>query len=247
MQLLVSHKFTWRYTSVLCAFLVNPIVSFCSTEEVPGLSMKEMATPLLSSGITAPPPSSKYLHELLATCQFHGTKINFDVGISFGENKNDRLEDTSEMTNTDLESMAMESEVADISNKVLYKEPILFALNTPSHRNDSRKEYLLQEHEVAKSESSFTRDLCKKLTQDAYHIANTSTSPIAINATTCLCVVLRDEYGRAKKFVFHNGKEKIIPAMERKAKELQYGIRTGYQAHAEGELMQFLFKRRQQH
>jgi hypothetical protein len=66
------------------------------------------------------------------------------------------------------------------------------------------------------------------------------------NATTCLCVVLRNKQGYAKKLVFHNGREKISSSMEAKANELYYGIRSGYQAHAEAEFIQFLLQRKKQ-
>jgi hypothetical protein len=59
-------------------------------------------------------------------------------------------------------------------------------------------------------------------------------------------VVLRDKDEHAKKFVFHNGKDKMSTKMEQKAQELDYAIRTGYQAHAEAELIQFSLQRTQQ-
>ena len=104
---------------------------------------------------------------------------------------------------------------------------------------------MLRENEIHVDEK-FTQNLCDKLARDACHIANAHTSAGTRSATTCLCVVLRDTEGRAKKFVFHNGKEKMDTTMAQKSKELKYAIRTGYQAHAEAEFIQFLLQREQQ-
>jgi len=229
---------------MLLIFSLSPTAAFCNIKEVSGLNIKEIFTPLHSPG-TAPPPS-KYLDELMATCKFHGTHTRYDVKVSFEEDDNSNPEDDSEMTNTDLESMGMEAEAAIMSDQALHKEPILLALNTPLHENDSKKKYLLRKDEISWNEDSSDKRLRNKLAQDAYHIANAHTSAITRSATTCLCVVIVDEYDRAKKFVFHNGKEKMNTPMAQKAEELGYGIRTGYQSHAEGAFMQFLLQRGQQ-
>ena len=196
---------------MLLIFSLGPAAAFCNIEEVPGLNIQEISTPLHSPG-TAPSPS-KYLDELIATCKFHGTHTRYDVKVSFEEDDHSNPEDGSEMTNTDLESMGMEVEAAMKSNQALYKEPILLALNMPSHENDSKKKYLLQKDEISGDEDLSAKRLCNKLAQDAYHIANAHTSAITRSATTCLCVVIVDEYDRAKKFVFHNGKEKMNAPM----------------------------------
>ena len=150
------------------------------------------------------------------------------------------------MTNTDLESMDIEGKAKDKDEKNPDDYFTSFVLNSKPNENDSKNKYLLREDEVDTAESSFTKNLCTKLARDACHIANADKSSFKRNTTTCLCVVLRDEDGNAKKFVFHNGKDKMSATMTQKSEELRYGIRTGYQSHAEGEFMQFLLQRKQQ-
>ena len=149
------------------------------------------------------------------------------------------------MTNTDLESTGMEEEGSTEYKEAPRTEILHFALNSPPDENDSKRGYLLRENEINKH-GDFTDNLCGKLAQDACHMTNAHTSAITRSATTCLCVVLRDTGGRAKKFVFHNGKEKMPTTMAQKAKALKYAIRTGYQAHAEAAFIQFLLQREQQ-
>ena len=231
-----------RGVRILLLYL-TPAISFCGTKEVPGLSIQRITTPLSHCGATAPPPAAKYLDELLAPYTSHNIHIVYNVETSFAEGDRHDSEDDSEITNTDLESTEKEAEGKereDFSEKFT-----LFALNTKPGENDSKKKYLLQGNEVDTGQD-FTKNLCTKLVRDACHIANADKSSFTRNATTCLCVALRDEKGNAKKFVFHNGRDKMGTTMAKKAIELRYGIRTGYQAHAEGEFVQFLLQRNQQ-
>ena len=165
------------------------------------------------------------------------------VTVSF--ESSDNSESGSELTNTDLESIAIEGGIATENEEIPGDDVILCALNAPPNKNDSKRDYLLRESEL-NVEEEFTHNLCEKLARDACHMANAHTSAITRSATTCLCVVLRDIDGRANKFVFHNGKEKMNTTMAQKAEKLKYAIRTGYQAHAEAAFIQFLLQREQQ-
>lgn len=186
--------------------------------------------------------SVKHLDELSADTYFPRVQ-SCKVTVSF--ESSDNSESGSEMTNTDLESVAREEGIENKYEVAPGKKTILFALNAPPNKNDSKRAYLLRESEINVDEY-FTKKLCEKLARDACHMANAHTSAITRSATTCLCVVLRDTDGRAKKFVFHNGKEKMNTTMAQKAEALKYAIRTGYQAHAEAAFIQFLLQREQQ-
>ena len=62
---------------------------------------------------------------------------------------------------------------------------------------------------------------------------------------TVLCVALKDNKHCIKKFVFCNSNRAIPQAMEDKAKLLGYHAVIAEQAHAEGQLIQFLAKRQE--
>lgn len=60
--------------------------------------------------------------------------------------------------------------------------------------------------------------------------------------TTILCVALRDKHGHIKKFAFCNS-EFMPPSCRDKAESLGYAIIKAEQSHAEGQFLQFLYKR----
>jgi hypothetical protein len=88
--------------------------------------------------------------------------------------------------------------------------------------------------------NQITEDLCRKLAEDAFCIANAHPNARTREATTCLCVVLRDEKQGAEKLVFHNGKKQMQRSMRNKAEELRYGIKNVHLAHAEAQFMDFM-------
>ncbi len=94
--------------------------------------------------------------------------------------------------------------------------------------------------------NQITKNLCRKLAQDAFRIANAHKNARTREATTCLCVVLRDEKKRPKKLVFHNSTGEMQPSMRQKANDLGYSIRNAHLAHAEVQLIDFLVHRSQQ-
>jgi hypothetical protein len=106
----------------------------------------------------------------------------------------------------------------------------------------------LEEVEIAgrEDQASWHRNLSSKLAKDAFRIANAHKHARTRDPTTCLCVVLRDKERYAKKFVFHNGPEAMHKSMNDKAVDLNYAARTGYQAHAEVEFIEFLLHRYKQ-
>ena len=242
----LSNNFRRKSVSTLLLCL-TPVVSFCGIQEVPGLNIQKIAVQLSHDSRVAYPSSSKYLDELLATCAFRGAHIGYAVETYLKAGDDNHSEDDSEMTNTDLESIEIEKKSEGKEEEDPDKAFLSFTLNcNPGKKNDSRKEYLLRESEVDTAKDLFTKNLCTKLARDACHIAHADKNSFTRNATTCLCVVLRDEYGNAKKVVFHNGKDKMGTTMAKKAQALQYGIRTGLQSHAEGEFVQFLLQRDRQ-
>ncbi len=241
----LNNNFRWKSFGTLLLYL-TPAVSFCGIQEVPGLNIQKIAAQLSHHSQVASPPSSKYLDELLAPCAFRGVHLGYAVETYLQEGDANHSEDDSEMTNTDLESIEIGKKPDDKREENPGEKFSLFALNCKPGKNDSKREYLLRESDIDTAKGSFTKNLCTKLVRDACHIAHADKNSFTRNATTCLCVVLRDEYGNAKKFVFHNGKEKMGTTMAKKAQALRYGIRTGLQSHAEGEFVQFLLQRDRQ-
>lgn len=63
------------------------------------------------------------------------------------------------------------------------------------------------------------------------------------NYTTIFCVALRDGHGHIKKFAFHNSPDEMRPSRRKKLKDLGYDRIQSDQSHAEGQFLQFLFKR----
>lgn len=229
--------------NALLCFLLAPVTSVQGIE-IDGIDINQIKNPIYSSGTMYTPISADHLDELLDSCFVPNAHIHHHIAVSLVSGKSDNSASSSELTNTDLESITMEEEMKNEESSG--KQTVFFSLNSLPTKNDSRKKYLLRENEIDVDAGSFTKNLCTKLAQDACHIANTHTSAITRSATTCLCVVLRDEQNRAKKFVFHNGKERLHTTMAQKAQELNYAIRTGLQAHAEAVFIQFLLQRSEQ-
>jgi hypothetical protein len=86
-------------------------------------------------------------------------------------------------------------------------------------------------------------NLPRKLSLDARIILDADQSERSKNSTAILCVVLRDQSGCLKKFVFHNGQEAMSGPNRTMAHELGYDIIQAEQSHAEGQFLQFLHKR----
>mmetsp|Transcript_23612 Transcript_23612/g.54959 ORF Transcript_23612/g.54959 Transcript_23612/m.54959 type:complete len:394 (-) Transcript_23612:207-1388(-) len=209
--------------------------------QVRGLDISQINTRLATDSSTA--TTGKHLEEMLETITFPTSSINPSIEIIFSEERNTPGSDT-DFTNTDEEMVQNGSEENEIAAAT---QPIRFSLNTYADGRNLKKVHLLGKYEFSKKleKGVFSMNLCKKLAEDAFRIANADSNVRARGSTTCLCVVLRDKYQYAKKFVFHNGKNKMLKNMEKKATELCYAIKTSYQSHAEVALLQFLIQRSQ--
>ncbi len=85
-----------------------------------------------------------------------------------------------------------------------------------------------------------------QLSQGALDIVKALNNSESEKHTTCLCIALRDQHERVKKFVFHNGDRVMSPVMRTKARELGYDVIQTDRSHAEGQFMQFLLYRHKQ-
>jgi hypothetical protein len=137
--------------------------------------------------------------------------------------------------------------MGDDLKQMVGSKPMRFALNTAPNDEELKFNYL-KASEITDSEeqASWNSNLSSKLAKDAFRIANAHGHRRTRESTTCLCVTLRDEKKYAKKFVFHNGSDKMKDSMANVAHTLCYSIRTGYQAHAEVEFIEFLLHRSKQ-
>jgi hypothetical protein len=181
---------------------------------------------------------------MLEGYKFLTSSINPKVEIKFPENDHDNTQvRDSSLTDTDLESIDGKNE-----NDQAAKIKIVFSLNPTLDKKNLTWNYLKKDEipDRGDAQESFTRDLCSKLAKDVFRIANAHKHARTRDSTTCLCVVLRDKKENAKKFVFHNGPEAMHKSMNDKAVDLNYATRTGYQAHAEAEFIQFLLQRMEQ-
>ena len=216
--ILLNNKARSVLIKVLLFYLLNPITAVYGIE-VHGLNITKIGAPLYSYSPSDSPKRADYIDEILKDLFYNRMIWSHNVTVSLVERDISNPESGSELTNTDLESIGIEKEVVTESQKASSNKIFSFALNTPPNRNDSRKENLLRDNEVNTDENKFTKHLCKKLAKDALQIAHAHPNAITRSATTCLCVVLRDKDGYAKKFVFHNGKDKMSNTMEQKAQE----------------------------
>jgi hypothetical protein len=178
---------------------------------------------------------------MLEGYRFLTSSINPKVEIKFLENNHDNAQvSDSSLTDTDAESIDGKNE-----NEQAAKIKIVFALNPTPDKKNLTWNYLKRNEipDGGDAQESFNKNLCGKLAKDAFRIANAHENQRTRESTTCLCVTLRDKDQYAKKFVFHNGSDKMQASMAGMAHELGYDIRTGYQAHAEMEFIEFLLYR----
>ena len=215
--------------------------------QVRGLNISQITDPQNDSRKHATSSDNDRIDKMLEGYKFLTSSINPKVEIKFPENDHDNTQvRDSSLTDTDAESIDAES-ASKVLGQIKQSFPTRFALNSSPNQVGS-KNYYLQKDEISdhKAQGSFTRDLCSKLAKDASRIANAHKHARTRDSTTCLCVVLRDKKENAKKFVFHNGPEAMHKSMNDKAVDLNYATRTGYQAHAEMEFIEFLLHRQKQ-
>jgi hypothetical protein len=234
--------FSYRIFSVVCLFSSLAPAAHCI--QVRGINISQVSTPDNSSPRQqhAEDADNNHLDKMLEGYVFLTSSINTEVEIILPENDDSTQSSESELTDTDVESI-------DATNPTEAGgvDFVKFALNATLYHKNLKWNYLKRE-DVAAGESpeSFSKNLCSKLSKDAFRIANAHKNARTRESTTCLCVVLRNEKQYAKKFVFHNGAEKMHESMNEKAVALKYAVRTGYQAHAEVEFIEFLLHRSKQ-
>jgi hypothetical protein len=235
--------FCYRIFSVVCFFASLAPEAHCI--QVRGLNISQVDAPNNN------PPRQQHTEDadnnhtdtMLEGYEFLGSSIDPKVEIVLpGDDSKQSSE--SELTDTDLESIDdIDADLTKIGGVTRFK----FALNSTPDDTDPKWNYLKKEDIVAEeSQESFNENLCSRLAKDAFRIANAHKNARTRESTTCLCVVLKDEKQYAKKFVFHNGPEAMHKSMHEKAVALNYATRTGYQAHAEVEFIEFLLHRNKQ-
>jgi hypothetical protein len=186
---------------------------------------------------------NNHIDKMLAEYGFLESFIDPEVEITLPAYDDSTQCGESVLTDTDAESMDVDRELEQMSQLTLVR----FDLNTTPDEGDPKWNYLKKEDVAAgESQESFNKNLRSRLSKDAFCIANAHKNARTRESTTCLCVVLRDEKQYDKKFVFHNGPEAIHKSMNEKAAALNYATRTGYQAHAEVQFIEFLLHRNKQ-
>jgi hypothetical protein len=108
---------------------------------------------------------------------------------------------------------------------------------------------LLERLEIDNTRQSneITKELCDKLAQDAFLISNAHTDNRTREATTCICVVLRNESQFPYKFVFHNRNGNLPRSMRDEAARLKYCIKNIELGHAEVNMVDYLMYSARQH
>ena len=232
-----------RFCGVLFFFISLIPEAYCI--KVRGLNIEKIEIPH-TTWDSESNPTGDNLDKLLANYPFEDTVIDPEVDISFPAEADDNSAqgNSSASTNTDLESIDSKTEDDQTAS---VKRSLAFALNTTPDNKESKWNYL-KEAEITGSTAQvpWHRALSSQLAKDACKIANAHEHRRTRESTTCLCVTLRDQKQYAKKFVFHNGSDKMKDSMVDVAHTLGYGVRTGYQAHAEAEFIEFLLHRSKQ-
>lgn len=195
-----------------------------------GLNIEQILSPSIIGSNIEVPENTVHLDVMLRHYPFSTSIIDDQVAANLIEHPL-ALSDTDEST---------EDKIQNMSQGITVKFASKFSVD------QSQVPLKASEIDHSQSPDQIARDLCRKLAQDAFHIANAHKSARTREATTCLCVVLRDGRKRAKKLVFHNSTGEMQASMRQKANDLGYGIRNAHLAHAEVQLIDFLAHRTQQ-
>ncbi len=194
-----------------------------------GLNIEQLLVPNTSNSAVKVPVEARHLDDMLQPCIFPAATIDEEVTVILTEH-------LTEHSDTD-ESIKEEEKEIKFS----------FLKFTSKYSGDRLKTRLRpSEIDQNRRPGQITEDLCRQLAKDAFRIANAHHNARTREATTCLCVVLRDEDQGAKKLVFHNSTDEMQPSMRAKANELMYGIRNAHLAHAEAQFIDFLLYRARQ-
>jgi hypothetical protein len=127
----------------------------------------------------------------------------------------------------------------DSDGKVIVKQPVAAWELQAKYLHDNN---YISVNNVAYYDHNAT-NLPTQLSLDARVILEAESNPRSKNSTAIFCIVLRDKYGYLKRFAFHNHKDPMSGAIRSKAQELGYDIIQAEQSHAEGQFLQFLYKR----
>jgi hypothetical protein len=197
-----------------------------------GLNIEQLLVPNAPNSAATVPVDAKYLDDMLRLGTFSAAVIDEQVTVILTEH-------LTEFSDTD-ESIEEEGKIQ--------KGVGASFLKFTSKFSGDRSKIRLKPSEINQNQTpgQITEDLCRKLAKDAFRIANAHHNARTREATTCLCVVLRDEEQYAKRLVFHNSTDEMQPSLRAKANELMYGIRNAYLAHAEAQFIDFLLYRARQ-
>ena len=235
------HNRPYLRVQVACVLLFYCVVGYPAYGveiQLPGINIDQLLS-IHTAKKYIPPAGGTHLDTMLEGYPFPPGIIEEQVSVVLSEQSAMSLSDTDE-------SAELDGIYRDISNKQYAR------FTARSNMDPSR--ILLKPEEVGLSSNlsnelspgDMARALLVKLSRDAFRIANAHHNGRTREATTCLCVVLRDEEQRPKKLVFHNSTGKMLPSMWNKADDLAYGIRNAYLAHAEAQFIDFLLYRARQ-
>jgi hypothetical protein len=201
-----------------------------------GLKIDEINNNLKSDSQTLHREPINKFDELLAGYQLNpSTEEEVDVilkGITSEAQSGDTDTDSEEINALAVAKLGRKRKAYNYSRKKIKGNP-------PSNYLESAPQHT----EESSSPQERSKALSHDLACDALSIIEENANMQTRNATVCLCVVLRNRSGNAKKFVFHNGRRGLPGSMSDKAHNLHYHIVNAEQAHAEGEFIQFLLDR----
>lgn len=198
--------------------------------ELCGLNIEQILAPNAIESSVEVLENAAHLDAMLRRYPFAASIIDEQVTVAL-------TEQPAQLSDTDESVAREEQSVSAITSQIFASK---FSVD--------QSKTLLKPSEIDYDQESnqITKGLCHRLAQDAFRIANAHKNARTREATTCLCVVLRDEKNRPKKLVFHNSTGEMQPSMRKKADDLGYSIRNAYLAHAEVQLIDFLMHRAQQ-
>jgi hypothetical protein len=142
-----------------------------------GLNIEQLLAPHLTNSEAAVPAEANHLDGMLQSVAFSAAILDERVLTVL-------TEDPTEHSDTD-ESMEEEKN----------EERVKFSfLKFTSKRSGDRSKIWLKPSEINHNQppAQITKDLCRKLGEDAFRIANAHPNARTREATTCLCVVLRN-------------------------------------------------------
>jgi len=190
-------------------------------------------------------PDAKYLDDILRGYTFPTTVITEKV-LANVKSQGEQKEQAKNLPDASINKIHLENE--DIQEKIPWQSARSTEMESDSKPSTNNGNRLLKKEEIINqgqtvaeiTTEQITKNLCHKLAKDAFRIANAHKNRITREATTCLCVVLRNACKHPKKFVFHNHKGELPKSMREEADRLCYSIENIHRAHAEVQCINFL-------